>query len=83
MSEVVTIHGDKVEPANAEAPCMNLVTYLRGVADMLERGVIQHDKCVMILSGAVQTTVQPINLSQLEAIGLAAVAHNALIRATT
>ena len=83
MADVLTIHGAKVEPVDAAAPCMNLVTYLRGVADMLERGVIHHDKCVMILSGATQTTVQPINLSQLEAIGLAAVAHNALIRSTT
>jgi len=83
MADVLTIHGAKVEQRGADTPQMNLVTYLRGVADMIERGVIPHDKCVMILSGAVQTTVQPINLTQLEAIGLASVAHAALIRATT
>ena len=83
MADVLTIPGAKVEQRGADTTQMNLVTYLRGVADMIERGVIHHDKCVMILSGAVQTTVQPINLTQLEAIGLASVAHAALIRAAT
>jgi hypothetical protein len=83
MSEVFTIHGAKIEPPPEHSEPEAVAAFLRGAGDMIANGTINPSRCILILSGEMATTVQPFNITLIEAIGVAAMVQAALVRAAS